>query len=211
MAEFTYQWHGQQVLASMKREMRNRLRMVASETRSHIARNLKVSAKRGSRQGREGSSLPGEYPRAVQGALWKSIADDIVSDELAIVGVLKESPAAKYARRLEEGGKIISHGKFMAIPISWEAKTHSLSGQGPRTFDHRLTRIKRPGKTMLLVEIPTKRSGFGAGVVQSTRAAWIIHYVLSPIVTIMPRPFISRGVQEMLPRIKAILEAPMSL
>jgi hypothetical protein len=211
MAEVRYVWHGDRVTASIRRELRKRLRTVVAETRSHIVHNLSVSARRGGGQNRAGSSLPGEYPRASRGFLRKSVFGDLVSDDTGIVGVLQDSPARKYARRLEEGGNIVAHGKLMAIPISWEAKQHSESGQGPRTFDRPLTRIKRPGKTMLLVEIPTKRSGFGAGVVESTRAAWIIHYVLSPIIRILPRPFISRGVNEMLPRIEAILEAPMTL
>ncbi len=211
MAEFGYRWHGDRIITALKREMRNRLRKAAAETRGQLVRNLSISARRGGGQNREGSSAAGDFPRANKGFLRRAVISDLVDDTTAVVGIIKDSPAAKYARRLEDGGRIVSHGKLMAIPISWEAKKHSDSGQGPRTFGRPMVRIKRPGKTMLLVEIPVKRTGFGAGVVESKRGAWIIHYVLSPSVTILPRPYLKRTVEQMLPRIKAILEAPLNL
>jgi len=97
------------------------------------------------------------------------------------LGVLGDSPAARYARILEEGGDIYPvRARLLAIPISDEARKHS----SPRDMSN-LTLIPRRGKPPMLVEILGGRG--------SRRAQWRIHWVLVPHVRIEPRRWLTKG------------------
>lgn len=99
------------------------------------------------------------------------------------IGVPSNSPAAAYARILNDGGTIYpKNARALAVPVSDEAKRFS----SPRDMDN-LTMIPRKGKPPLLVE---KLSARGR-----RRANWIIHWVLVGSVTIAPRRWLSRGVE----------------
>lgn len=201
-------------MARVRTECRKRLGRAAAEVRRAVVVNISKTNRGFRGDGRASGSRPGEYPTAGRGMLRKSIFSEVTSDTTAIVGVDKASPASKYARRLEEGGVITAHGKLMAVPISPQAKAHSFNG-GPRTLGIHLVRIRRPGRVMLLVEIPGTEGGHKGfsieGWNKNKRKAWIIHYALTSKVTIGARPYLSRTLMEKLPSIKAIFEEPMDL
>ncbi|HUT58051.1 MAG TPA: hypothetical protein VNA25_09410 [Phycisphaerae bacterium] len=97
------------------------------------------------------------------------------------MGVLGDSPAARYARILEQGGDIYPvRARLLAIPISDEARKHT----SPRDMGN-LTLIPRRGKPPLLVEILGARG--------SRRAQWRLHWVLVPHVRIEPRRWLTKG------------------
>ena len=97
------------------------------------------------------------------------------------IGVLGDSPSARYARILEEGGDIYPvRARLLAIPVSDEARKHT----SPRDMPN-LTLIPRRGKPPLLVQILGARG--------SRRAQWRIHWVLVPHVRIEPRWWLTKG------------------
>ena len=189
---YNIEWNSDVPAKKIRAEMKSRLLTAANALKTQIQQNLKIP-------GRGNPGSPGDYPRAIRGNLAKSIFASLVSDTMAMVGVDAETPAKKYAQRLETGGTITSHGKLMAVPISEALKQHSMGGKGPRTFEKPLVRIKRPGKTMLLVQIPAR----------GNRRAWIIHYILTPSVTIAARPYLERTFTQMIPRIMEIFREPL--
>lgn len=104
---------------------------------------------------------------------------------LAAVGVRGNSPAAVYAGVLETGKTIPAKpGHALAIPISEEAKKYS----SPRDMPG-LELIPRKGKPPLLVRQLTKRGSL---------RGFELHWVLVPSVTIAPRHWLSRGVDNAL-------------
>jgi hypothetical protein len=198
-------WHGDRIQERFRKEMTRRVRQAVTEVESQVKRNISQPVRMASHGRAAGASgLAGDFPRALRGILVKSIFSDMVDDLTGIIGVDAASPSAKYAKRLEEGGEIRSHGKMMAVPISPQAKAHSYNG-GPRTFNRPLKLIPRPGKPPLLVEIPMTKGG------PSNRKAWIIHYVLTPRIIIAQHSYLARTTREMLPRIKTIFEAPFQV
>lgn len=198
-------WYGDRVQERFRKEMTRRVRQAVTEVERQVKQNISAPVRVASLGRAAGASgLAGEFPRALRSVLIKSIFSDMVDDSTGIIGVDAASPARKYAKRLEDGGEIRSHGKMMAVPISPAAKRHSLTG-GPRTFERPLKLIKRPGKPPLLVEIPQARGA------PSERKAWIIHYVLTPRVIIAQHSYLARTTREMIPRIKSIFEAPFAI
>ena len=100
------------------------------------------------------------------------------SGPVAAVGVPANSPAAAYARMLEEGGTIRPRSaRALAIPVSPEAKRYKSPREMPGLF-----MLKRPGKRPLLCESV------------GTRGRLIVHWVLAASVTIEARHWLSRGV-----------------
>jgi hypothetical protein len=105
---------------------------------------------------------------------------------LAAVGVPANTPAHRYAGKLEFGGTISGHGKKLSIPISPEAKTLD----SPLRMGGRLTFIPRRTGAPLLIE-EFKRKG---------HVVWaVIHWVLVSSVYIPPFRWLSRGVDDAAP------------
>ncbi|HET6497422.1 MAG TPA: hypothetical protein VFH61_18905 [Thermoleophilia bacterium] len=109
---------------------------------------------------------------------------------LAAVGVPGNSPAAVYAGFLETGGATggtitAKPGHALAIPISDEAKKYS----SPRDMPG-LELIPRKGKPPLLVRMLSSRGNV---------RGFELHWVLVKSVTIEPRHWLSRGVDEAVP------------
>ena len=105
---------------------------------------------------------------------------------LAAIGVPGDSPAAAYAGILEAGGTIVPrNAKALAIPISDEAKKYS----SPRDMPG-LELIPRKGKPPLLVRMLSSRGNI---------RGFELHWVLVKSVTIEPRHWLSRGVDQAVP------------
>jgi len=101
---------------------------------------------------------------------------------VAALGIPPDSPAAHYARMLNDGGVILPRrAKALAIPVSQEAKRH----ESPRDMDG-LEMIPRKDKPPLLVRKLTKRGDF---------TGMQVHWILVASVTIPAFHWLDNGAE----------------
>lgn len=148
-----------------------------------------------SRDGSQGPSNPGTYPKRLTGQLHDGIR---VSVSKGLFGLrrtglsvtIAEGRPQLHLMALEEGFTLDakpqgSRPQFYAIPISPLARKMSAFGNGPRKFPHNLTvkTIKRGGK-----EIPALATVSGSVTRKITGSPGTVHYILhrGPI-TVRPR------------------------
>ena len=166
--------HFKSLRADWKQHVEERLDVGAVALETEIVKSLKTSNQKGMNP-----SPPGEPPHAGIGNLQKSIVIEKPRKFTRHVG-----SRLPYARIQEMGGTI-SPGKWMPVPVSFEAKRHRTLGGRVGEFKHPLRPVQvGPGKMWLVQE---KRGGRTAG--QRT----VLHYVLVKSVYLPPRPYLKRA------------------
>lgn len=123
------------------------------------------------------SSSPGSPPGVQTGNLRRSIVARSTGDFSAVAGT-----RVKYGAFLEHGGIIRPRSsRFLAVPVSPEARRNSANGLGARAMPGLKLIVRRGGKSPLLAETG------GAGL--------NVHYVLRRTVRVAARPWLRPALQ----------------